>query len=254
MEFYERVSGARMHAAFYRFGHNFLNELPKNLLFDINFFVINNFKAVNEINYLLVNNKVWKRRLVGVGQINNNLVKRYNVTGVLARSAGVKHDVRINKIDSYSNYPYLNITSFTTKNGDCFDRYVLRVAEIYECLSIINKLSSVLIKTNSNNLKPFKSNKDKVYRSMESLIRHFKYWTEGVKPSKGSIVSSVESAKGEFSVFIDSVGNNKPNRVRVRSPAYYHMQLAVNLSKGNLLADLITLIGTLDIVFGEVDR
>lgn len=167
---------------------------------------------------------------------------------------GVKHDVRVNTFDSYANYPYLNITCFTSKNGDCFDRYILRIAEIFESLNIINKTTKTLIKINTSPTTKFKSNEDKVYRSMEALIRHFKYWTEGVKPSAGSISSSVESAKGEFSVFIDSNGTNKPNRVRVRSPAFYHMQLAANVSKGHMLADLITLIGTLDIVFGEVDR
>lgn len=254
MEFYERVSGARMHAAFYRFGHNFLNSLPDTLIMDINYFVINNYNAINEINYLLVNNKIWKRRLVDVGFINQNMVKKYSVSGVLARSCGIKHDVRVNYQSSYSNYQYLHINSFTTKNGDCYDRYVLRIAEIYESLAIVNKMSYILSSSNNAPVTTFKNNKEKVYRSMEALIRHFKYWTEGVKPINNSAYSSVESAKGEFSVFIDSNGTNKPNRVRVRSPAFFHMQLASELSRGNLLADLVTLIGTLDIVFGEVDR
>jgi len=254
LEFYERVSGARMHAAFYRPGENFINSLSLFLLEDIAYFVNNAFTSINEINMLLVNNKVWKRRLIGIGQFNTTFAIQNNLTGVLLRSTGANHDVRLNTQDTYANYFYLNVKSYCGSNGDCYDRYLLRVSEIVESLSIVNQCLFKLKKKKSISENFFLSNKDKVYQNMESLIKHFKSWSEGIIINTNTSVAAVESPKGEFLVTIFSNNTNKPDRVKVRSPAYYNMQVIKHLAKGHLLADLVTLIGTIDIVFGEVDR
>jgi NADH-quinone oxidoreductase subunit D len=193
--------------------------------------------------------------LIGVGQFDYKFAYNNNLTGVLLRSTGVCHDIRLNLQETYANYFYLNFKSFTGLNGDCYDRYLLRIAEILESLNIANQtLSKLKNKNNETKLKYFTNNKDKVYQNMESLINHFKYWSEGIILTANTISSSVESPKGEFSVTIDSNNTNKPNRVKVRSPAYFNMQVVKHLARGHLLADLITLIGTIDVVFGEVDR
>lgn len=253
LEFYERVSGARMHAAFYRPGSNFLNQISGFLLEDINYFVGNCFTSVNEINFLLVNNKIWKRRLTGVGQFDWRFAKKNNLTGVLLRSTGAQYDIRLNVESTYANYFYLNCSSYTSVNGDCYDRYLLRVTEICESLHIINQTLAKL-HAKKKVVGYFTSNKDKVYSNMETLINHFKYWSEGLVLKTNTSSATVESPKGEFSVFLKTNGTNKPSRVKVKSPAYYNMQAVKLLARGHLLADLITLIGTIDIVFGEVDR
>lgn len=175
MEFYERVSGARMHAAFYRPGYNFLDSLSIFLLEDINFFTNNAFTSINEINSLLVENKVWKKRLVGVGKLPQQMALKGNITGVLLRSTGLMHDVRLNKLESYANYPFIKMTSYISTQGDCYDRYILRIAEIYESLNITNQVILKLKKTSQSKVKFFKDNRSKVYKNMESLIKHFKY-------------------------------------------------------------------------------
>lgn len=254
LEFYERVSGARMHAAFYRPGKTFINNLSTFLIEDINYFCSNCITSINEINFLLINNKIWKRRLINVGQFNWKFAINNNLTGVLLRSTGINNDIRLNINETYANYFYINFKSYVTNNGDCYDRYILRIVEMFESLHIINQVIFKLNKPGSCSKKFFKTNKDKVYKNMESLIKHFKYWSEGIKINSNIVNSSVESPKGEFSVFINSDGTNKPNRVKVKSPAFYSLQVLKKLSVGHLLADLITLIGTIDVVFGEIDR
>jgi len=255
LEFYERVSGARMHAAFYRPGKVFINNLSILLLNDIQYFVSNCFTSLNEINSLLVNNKIWKQRLVGVGQYNYKFAQQNNLTGIMLRSTGVNHDLRLNVSETYANYFYINFKSYYTTNGDCYDRYLLRMVEMVESLHIINTVLFKLInKKKIKNLNYFKNNKDRVYQNMESLIKHFKYWSQGFIVTKGLISAAVESPKGEFGVTIQSDNTNKPLKVKIRSPGYFNLQAVKYLAKGYLLADLITLIGTIDIVFGEIDR
>ena len=163
-----------MHAAFYRPGENYLNNLSLFLLEDIAYFINNAFTSINEINMLLVNNKIWKRRLIGIGQFNKNFALANNLTGVLLRSTGTPHDVRLNINDTYANYFYLNVKSYCGSNGDCYDRYLLRISEIIESLSLSNQCILKLKGKKTITDKYFLSNKDKVYQNMESLIKHFK--------------------------------------------------------------------------------
>ena len=259
MEFYERVSGARMHAAFYRPNTINLSGLSYFLLEDITYFINNSYTALNEINSLLVFNKIWKQRLVNIGVFDKNLAKSFGLSGVLARSTGWKNDLRLNTYSTYANYYYLNINSFIGLNGDCYDRYLIRINEMVESLNIANQAISKLLTTSENIrskqlLKYFGAPTTSPYKDMESLIEHFKYWSEGFNVSENHIYSAVESPKGEFGVILWSDGSNKPYRCKIKSPAYYNLQFLPQMVKGHLLADLVALIGTIDIVFGEVDR
>lgn len=252
MEFYERVSGARMHSAFYRPNAPSLPSLPLFLIEDICFFVPKAMQTIDEIHLLLVQNKIWKQRLVSVGQYGPALVSAYGLTGVMARSAGVPRDVRLSPLDSYANYNYLSFSSYLGQNGDAYDRYLLRVYEMLESLQIANQvcanlLSRPLVLAGANQTAS-------PYKNMEVLIAHFKYWSEGLTVPRGLSVGSVESPKGEFAVTLVSDGTGRPFRCKIRSPAFFHLQALSSLAEGGLLADLVTLIGTVDIVFGEIDR
>jgi len=258
MEFYERVSGARMHAAFYRPNEINLKGLSIVLLEDILFFTNNTYTSLNEINSLLVFNKIWKQRLVNVGSFSKKKAKEYGLTGVMLRSTGEKNDLRINTFSTYANYYYLNFFSYIGVKGDCYDRYLIRINEMNESLSIINqvikKILNTQINTNSDIYLFFMKPKGNPYKNMETLIKHFKYWSEGFSIESNHIYSSVESSKGEFGVILWSDGTNKPYRCKIRSPSYYSINFLAEMVKGHLLADLVALIGTIDIVFGEIDR
>ena len=186
----------------------------------------------------------------------------------MARCTGIKRDLRMMKLETYANYYHLNFRAYTGQNGDSYDRYLIRMNEMLESLFIINQVLFKLTskKTSKINLNPTKLLKqlnpklssDKLhkheYSSMEKLIKHFKYWSEGFVLKPNLTYQAVESPKGEFGVTLISDGTNKPYRCKVRSPAYHHLQVLPQLSKGHALADLATLIGTVDIVFGEIDR
>ena len=267
MEFYERVSGARMHAAFYRPNEVNLHSISMFLLEDIIDFNRNCFITLNEINNTLTYNKIWKQRLVNIGTYSYEMCINYGLTGVMARSTGIKKDLRLDKIENYANYYYLNFRSFLGQNGDSYDRFLIRMNEMSESLNIINQIIYKLTRfgkknkinphkiikyLNKKNLNNF--NKKNEYNSMESLINHFKYWSEGFKVKSGWTYKAVESPKGEFGVSLISNDSNAPYRCKVRSPAYHHLQVLPKISKGHFLADLVTLMGTIDIVFGEIDR
>ena len=283
MEFYERVSGARMHAAFYRPNEVNLHSISTFLLEDILEFVKNCFISLNEMHNVLTYNKIWKQRLVNIGTYSYKTCWDYGLTGVMARCTGLKRDIRLDKMETYANYYYLNFRSFTGQKGDSYDRFLIRMNEMSESLNIINQVIGNIIKYNSPEILKKKTDKETItknlsnvnphtilkyltpktwnqhnfkseYSSMEQLINHFKYWSEGFPVSKGWTYQAVESPKGEFGVSIVSDGTNKPYKCKVRSPAYHHMQLMYAVSKGHMLADLVTLMGTIDIVFGEIDR
>lgn len=274
MEFYERVSGARMHAAFYRPNEVNLHAVSNFLLEDILEFTRNCYTSLNEIHNVLTYNKIWKQRLVNIGSISYKTCETYGLTGVLARSAGLKRDLRLSKLETYANYYYLNFRSYLGQHGDSYDRFLIRMNEMSESLNIINQTIYKLIKLNKIKKKKNKSiiisphtilkytyqkawnqhNYKNSYISMEDLIHHFKYWSEGFVVATGWTYQSVESPKGEFGVSLTSDGTNKPYRCKVRSPALHSLQLLPQAAKGHFLADLIALIGTVDIVFGEIDR
>lgn len=278
MEFYERVSGARMHAAFYRPNEVNLNAISSYLLEDIIDFVKNCFITLNEMHNVLTYNKIWKHRLINIGTYSYKTCLDYGLTGVMARCTGIKRDIRLDKLETYANYYFLNFRSFLGLKGDSYDRFLIRMCEMTESLNIINQVINNITKRNVNKeqnylktslntninshqiIKYFtkknwnQSNFKNEYISMEALINHFKYWSEGFSVKSNWTYQAVESPKGEFGVSITSDGTNKPYKCKVRSPAYHHLNVLASLSKGHLLADLVTLMGTIDIVFGEIDR
>jgi len=270
MEFYERVSGARMHAAFYRPNEVNLNSISSFLLEDILDFNKNCFYTLNEIHNTLTYNKIWKQRLINVGSYSYETCINYGLTGVMSRSTGIKRDLRLDKLETYANYYYLNFRSYIGQNGDSYDRFLIRMNEMSESINIINQVINKVTKNknknkkhNSNphqilkylNLKFWnKHNNKNEYVSMEKLIQHFKYWSEGFPVKSGWTYRAVESPKGEFGVSLISNNTNIPYKCKVRSPAYHHLQVLPKISKGHFLADLVALMGTIDIVFGEIDR
>ena len=281
MEFYERVSGARMHAAFYRPNEVNINHISEDFLHDILTFCKGCTKTLNEMHNVLTYNKIWKQRLVNIGTYSYQTCLEYGLTGVMARCTGLKRDIRLDRTETYANYYYTNFRGFVGQKGDSYDRFLLRMNEMTESLNIINQvIKSVILghkdkqKSKFNNKKlgnknkflshellkyinPQKVNVDNFknsYNTMETLIDHFKYWSEGFGVKSGWTYRCVESPKGEFGVSMLADGSAKPYRCKVRSPAYHHLQVLPKICKGHMLADLVTLIGTIDIVFGEIDR
>lgn len=264
MEFYERVSGARMHAAFHRPINKFLFQLQKSLLTDILLFTNNCFITLNEIHNVLTYNKIWKQRLTNIGVLNLNDVTTYGLTGVISRSIGLKRDLRLSSNLSYSSYNSLTFRSFLGVNGDTFDRYLIRMLEMGESLSIINSAIMLLLSkydslSTLNITSTFLNNQLiqselKTYTSMEDLITHFINWHSGEIIQSSNSIVYIESPKGEFGVNLISNNSSFPKRCKVRSPSYHNLQALPKITKGHYLADLAALIGTIDIVFGEIDR
>lgn len=268
MEFYERVSGARMHAAFYRPNEASVEALNSFLIEDIAEFLKNCYTTLSEIHNSLTYNKLWKQRLVNIGVYSYKNVLDYGLTGVMSRSVGIKRDLRLSKIETYSNYYYLNFRSFVGNHGDSYDRFLIRMNEMAESLSICNQIIIKIKDKGScfNGNDDFNFNKHQLseyinygeesssYNNMEELIHHFKGWSDGFSLNSNWTYQSIESPKGEFGVSIISDNTQKPYRCKIRSPSYQNLQALPKISKGHFLADLVTLIGTIDIVFGEVDR
>jgi len=260
MEFYERVSGARMHAAYFRPG-GVNQDLPKGLLYDIYLF-LNQFEArISEIEELLTNNRIWKQRLVNVGVVNYKQAFEYGFSGVMLRSCGIQWDLRKNM--SYDGYNTINFSVPNSFNGDCYDRYLIRVMEMRESSMIMNEVIRRLAVTfKEPNLNLVKVRDYKICppsrgymkQSMEALIHHFKLFTEGIVVPENQIYCAVEAPKGEFGVYLVSDNTNKPYRCHIRAPGFAHIQSLNYMSNNHLIADLVTIIGTQDIVFGEIDR
>jgi len=277
MEFYERVSGARMHAAFYRPNDIDWTGLNYQFFLDVALFARDCFKSLTEIFTVLTTNRIWKSRLVGVGSININDAVGYGVTGPVIRSIGVKKDMRFLRSETYAHYWFLSIQGYLGKRGDSYDRFLIRLREMYESVSIVfqilTNLTSVSYKNsssfqneNSNKVNFFnffdelytekfnKLNYNSKYNSMESLINHFKNYSEGLKVPRGFSYKAVEAPKGEFGVSLISDGTSNPYRCKIRTPAYHHMQIMSRMAQGHYFADLVTILGSIDIVFGDVDR
>ena len=260
MEFYERVSGARMHAAFHKISLNFNYIVDKLLLNDILKFIKNCYKTLNEMHNVLSYNKIWKQRLINIGTININNISEWNLTGVMARSVGYKKDLRLSKKNSYSNYNNVHLKSYIGINGDCYDRYLIRMFEMAESLQISNSIVNNLLLNNKTNLTYQQlinknwQNRPNNYSYMEDLIEHFLKWHTGINIKKNFNFNYIEAPKGEFGVILISNNSNKPFKCKIRSPSYFNLQFLPKLSKGHYLADLAALIGTIDIVFGEIDR
>ena len=253
MEFYERVSGARMHAAFIRPG-GVSRDLPLNFCNDLYAFLINFKKSMLEMEDLLNNNRIWRQRLVNIGTISYKEAQDLSFSGVMLRGSGIAWDLR--KSEPYELYKDIKFKTFIGKNGDCFDRYLIRLKEINESCNIILKSLTLLKEGDiqSQNNKLVIPPKAVMKHSMESLIHHFKIFTEGFNIPKNSIYSAIEAPKGEFGVYLISLGGNKPYRCKIKAPGFTHLQSLNFISSGHMIADVVTIIGTLDIVFGEVDR
>ena len=253
MEFYERVSGARMHAAYIRPG-GVSQDLPLGLLDDIFIFASQFSTRLDEMEEMLTNNRIWKQRLVDIGKVSAKDALDWGFSGVLLRGSGLSWDLR--KKQSYEVYNELDFDVFTGTNGDCYDRYLIRVAEMRESLNIIlqciNKIPDGAIKTDDKKMVA-PSRKD-IKNSMESLIHHFKYYTEGLVVPAGETYTATEAPKGEFGVYLVSNGTNRPYRCKIKAPGFGHLQGLDMMSRGHMIADVVTIIGTQDIVFGEVDR
>ena len=253
MEFYERVSGARMHASYIRPGGVAL-DLPIGFLDDIFLFIEQFNLRLNEIDEVLTKNRIWKERLVNVGVITALDSINWGFSGIMLRGSGIPYDIR--KIEPYENYGDLKFNIPVGTVGDCYDRYLLRVDEMRESIKILkqtlDQIPVGLIR--SENFKQILPSKIETKISMEALIYHFKNFSEGLNVPAGEIYSATEAPKGEFGVYLISDGSNKPYRCKIKAPGFGHLQALNFMSKGTMIADVVTIIGTLDIVFGEVDR
>ena len=253
MEFYERISGARMHANYIRPG-GVSFDIPNDVLFDIYVFCTRFSSRIDELSLLLTNNRIWKQRLVNIAKINSREAIELGFSGVLLRSSGVTYDIRV--FSPYEKYSFIPFTIPIGTSGDCYDRYLIRMDEMRESISIIlfclNKLPNGLIRIDDYKISiPYRK---EMKKDMTSLINHFKLFSEGITVPMGITYSMVEAPKGETGVSLISDGTNRPYRCKIRSPGFMHLQSLNYLTIGHLLADVVTVIGTLDIVFGEVDR
>ena len=253
MEFYERVSGARLHAAYIRPG-GVSQDLPLGLLDDIYIFSEQFSTRIDEMEELLTGNRIWKQRLVDIGVVSAKDAKDWGFSGVMLRGSGVSWDLR--KTQPYDVYDYMDFDVPVGTNGDCFDRYLIRIEEMRQSLGIIHQCINTIPEgaVKSSDAKIVAPSRSQVKNSMESLIHHFKLHTEGFSVPSGETYVATEAPKGEFGVFLISNGSNKPYRCKIKAPGFNHLQALDFMSKGHLVADVVTIIGTQDIVFGEVDR
>jgi NADH dehydrogenase (ubiquinone) Fe-S protein 2 len=253
MEFYERVSGARMHAAYFRPG-GVVYDLPIGLLDDIYTFTEQFGSRIDEIEELLSNNRIWKNRLINIGVVSRKEAVNWGFSGVLVRGSGIPFDLRTHT--PYEVYDELDFCVPTGNNGDCYDRYMIRIEEMRQSIRIIqqclNNMPEGHIKVDDNKIVP--PSRKKMKNSMESLIHHFKLYSEGFHVPKGRVYTAVEAPKGELGVFLVSDGSSRPYRCKIKAPGFLHMQGMDFMAKDHLLADVVAIIGTQDIVFGEVDR
>jgi len=250
MEFYERVSGARMHSVFIRPG-GISSDIPLGLLDDIFSFKEQFLYRLLELEEMLTYNRIWRERLINIGIVTHKQAKDFGFSGVMLRSTGINWDLRKNL--PYEGYNKLDFLVPISYNGDCYDRYLLRIEEMRQSLIIITSILFTLenLNTYSFNSQPntfnFKNN-------MESVIHHFKNFTEGLKIPFGETYTATEAPKGEFGLYLISDNTSKPYRCKIKAPGFNHLQSLNTMCQGHMVADVVTIIGTQDIVFGEVDR
>jgi len=253
MEFYERVSGARMHAAYIRPG-GVNSDIPLGFLDDL-FLFVNQFNLrIDEMEEMLTGNRIWKERLVDIGIISSKKAVEWGFSGVMLRGSGLPWDLR--KTQPYEIYSEIDFAVPVGNNGDCYDRYLVRIEEMRQSLVIlhqaINLLESGSIKTNDSKFCP--PSRSEMKNSMEAVIHHFKFFTEGILLPFGETYAATEAPKGEFGVYLISNNTEKPYRCKIKAPGFGHLQALNEMAKGHMIADVVTIIGTQDIVFGEIDR
>jgi NADH dehydrogenase I D subunit len=253
MEFYERVSGARMHAAYFRPG-GVHTDLPKGLLSDIYLFKEQFKTRLLEIEEMLTENRIWKQRLVDIGVVSLEDAMAWGFSGVMLRGSGLEWDLR--KSQPYEVYDELNFDILAGTTGDCYDRYLIRLFEMKQSILIIEQCLDNIpfgpIKSSDHKVTP--PSRFDIKQSMESLIHHFKFYTNGINIPASETYTGTEAPKGEFGVYLVSNNSNKPYRCKIKAPGFAHLQGLDMMSRGHMIADVVTIIGTQDIVFGEVDR
>ena len=255
MVFYERASGARLHAAYFRPG-GVHQDLPPKLLDDIDDWAIQVPKTVRDLDMLMTENRIFKQRTVDIGVVKEQDVLDWGFSGVMARGSGLAWDLR--RSQPYECYDEFEFDVPVGTNGDCYDRYLCRMEEMRQSTRIIRDCIARLKAEPAGEVlargKLTPPKRADMKRDMESLIHHFKLYTEGFKVPAGEVYAAVEAPKGEFGVYMVSDGTNKPYRAKLRAPGFLHLQAMDWMAKGHLLADVTALIATMDIVFGEVDR
>ncbi len=257
MVFYERASGSRLHAAYFRPG-GVHQDLPQKLLDDIAGFCDQHLKVLDDIDELLTGNRIFKQRNVDIGIVSLEDAWARGFTGVMVRSAGAAWDLR--KAQPYECYDEMDFDIPVGKHGDCYDRYLIRMEEMRQSVRIMKQCIEKLNEpdgqgpVSSADGKVVPPKRGEMKRSMEALIHHFKLYTEGYRVPEGEVYAAVEAPKGEFGVYLVSDGSNKPYRCKVRAPGFAHLQAMDFLTRGHMLADVAAVIGSIDIVFGEVDR
>jgi NADH-quinone oxidoreductase subunit D len=257
MVFYERASGSRMHAAFFRVG-GVHQDLPKKLIDDIGAFCDPFLKVCEDLEDLLTGNRIFKQRNVDIGVVSLKDAWAWGFSGVMVRGSGAAWDLR--KAQPYECYSELDFDIPIGKNGDCYDRYCIRMEEMRQSVRIMKQVVAKLrepegqgpVSVVDNKIVP--PRRGEMKQSMEALIHHFKLYTEGFHVPAGEIYAAVEAPKGEFGVYLVSDGTNKPYKCKIRAPGFAHLQAMDFLCKGHMLADVSAILGSLDIVFGEVDR
>lgn len=253
MIFYERACGARLHAAYFRPG-GVHQDLPQDLLDDIDAFCDHFLTVLDDIEGLLTNSRIFKQRNVDIGIVSQEDVMNWGMSGVMARSAGLAWDLR--RSQPYEAYSDMEFSVPVGKNGDCYDRYVMRMDEMRESVKIMRQCIANMpdgpVSAQDGKIVPPK--RAEMKQSMEALIHHFKLYTEGYHVPEGEVYAAVEAPKGEFGVYLVGDGSNKPYRCKIRAPGFSHLHALDYLSRDHMLADVSAILGSLDIVFGEVDR
>ncbi len=255
MVFYERASGARMHANYYRVG-GVRQDLPEALIRDIDDWCDHFPRICDDIEGLITNNRIFKQRNVDIGVVSREDAIARSFSGVMVRGSGIAWDLR--RSQPYAAYDEMEFDVPLGVHGDCYDRYLCRMQEMRESTKIMKQCCERLLKSPGpvlvDNNKVSVPRRGEMKRSMESLIHHFKLFTEGYRTPPGEVYACVEAPKGEFGVYLVSDGTNKPYRVKIRAPGYPHLQAMDWMGRGHMLADIAAIIGSIDIVFGEIDR
>ncbi|MEN0000585.1 MAG: NADH-quinone oxidoreductase subunit D [Pseudomonadota bacterium] len=257
MVFYERACGARLHAAYFRPG-GVHQDLPEQLIEDIGAWIDPFLDVVTEIDGLLTENRIFKQRNVDIGVVELSDAWEWGFSGVMVRGSGARWDLR--KSQPYECYEELEFQIPIGKNGDCYDRYLIRMEEMRQSALIMRQCIDKLLSpegqgpVSNTDGKIVPPKRGEMKKSMEALIHHFKLYTEGYKVPEGEVYAAVEAPKGEFGVYLVSDGSNKPYRCKLRAPSYAHLQAMDFLCRGHMLSDVSAVLGSLDVVFGEVDR
>jgi NADH-quinone oxidoreductase subunit D len=253
--FYERASGSRMHSAYFRPG-GVHQDLPEKLVDDIEGFCKHFPKVLDDIEGLLTDNRIFKQRNADIGVVSVDEALDWGFSGVMVRGSGMAWDLR--RAQPYEIYDELKFKIPVGKNGDCYDRYLCRMEEMRESVKIMEQCIALLRKT-PGPVMPERSKispprRGEMKSSMEALIHHFKLYTEGFHVPAGEVYAAVEAPKGEFGVYLIADGTNRPYRMKIRAPGFPHLQAMDHLCRGHMLADVSAILGSLDIVFGEIDR